>query len=180
MRAKYVNTKAYIFDWDDTLVKTDAKTKVYKNGKFLKFLTADDFNRYQKAPDEVLDLSDFNDPRFIITARKFKMWPALHNISTAVKQGRSKSDIFILTARNEVIKSSIENYLMKNGIVVTDVITIGDNKGEIHIPTEKKKILKDLKSRYDEIVFFDDNPENIQLASEIGGIRTRLIDGLNI
>ena len=182
MRAKFVTRKAYIFDWDDTLVKTDAKVKVFKKGKFSRYLTPEEFNFYDKQPDEELDLSDFKDPRFIINARKFKMWPALYNISNAVQQGRSNSDIFILTARSDHAKSAIHTYLTKNHVFVPieNIMTIGDDKGEIHIPTVKKEILKDIKSKYDDVIFFDDNPENIKMASEIGGIRTRLIDGANI
>ena len=186
MRAQKVSErfirKCYCFDLDDTLIKTDAKTKVYKNGKFLRFLSASDFNTYEKQPDETLDLSDFKDPRFIINARKFKMWPALYNISTAVKQGRSQSEIFILTARSEHVKPAIHTFLLKNNVDIPleNIITIGDDKGEISIPFAKKQILQDLKSRYDEITFFDDSPDNIQMASEIGGIRTRLIDSMNI
>ena len=187
MRAKLVNekiknSKAYIFDFDDVLVKTDAKTKVYKKGKFFKFLTPEEFNFYEKLPGEELDLSDFKDPRFIINARKFKMWPALYNISAAVQQGRSQSNIFILTARSEHVKSAIHNFFIKNNVFIPikNIITIGDDKGEIHIPTAKREILKNIKISYDEVFFFDDNPENIKIASEIGGIRTRLIDSIAV
>ena len=182
MRAKYVTRKAYIFDLDDTLIKTDAKTKVYKKGKFVRFLTPADFNTFNKQPDEELDLSDFKDPKFIINARKFKMWPALYNISMAVQQGKSQSDIYILTARSAHVKTTIHSFFEKNNVRIPldNIITIGDDAGLIHIPTVKREILRDLKSRYDEVTFFDDSPENIKLASEIGGIRTRLIDGLNI
>jgi FMN phosphatase YigB (HAD superfamily) len=182
MRARPVLRKAYIFDFDDTLVKTDAKVRVYKNGKFLRTLTPEEFNKYTKAPDEELDLTEFKDPRFILKARPLKMWVALQNMDSAIKQGRSTSEIFILTARSAIAQMPIYTFFQRNGINIPEdhIITIGDDKGEISIPEEKRKILQRLANEYDDITFFDDNPENIKLAQEIGKIRTRLIDSLNI
>jgi FMN phosphatase YigB (HAD superfamily) len=182
MRAKTVLRKAYIFDFDDTLVKTDAKVHVYKAGKYIKSLTPEEFNYYQKAPDEELDISEFKDPRIILKAKPFKMWPALKNIDTAIKQGRSSSEIFILTARSPIAQIPIWNFFQRNGINIPEdhIICIGDDLGEISIPEEKRKILTMLASQYEDLTFFDDNPENIKLAQEIGKIRTRLVDNMNI
>jgi HAD superfamily hydrolase (TIGR01509 family) len=182
MRAKTVLRKAYIFDFDDTLVKTNAKVHVYKNGKYLKSLTPEEFNSYQKAADEEIDVSEFKDPRIIMKAKPLKMWVALQNMDAAIKQGRSTSEIFILTARSAIAQTPIYNFFQKNNIDIPEdhIITIGDDKGEINIAEEKKRILKRLVKQYDDITFFDDNPENIKLAQEVGKIRTRLIDSLNI
>lgn len=178
MRAKTVLRKAYIFDFDDTLVKTEAKVYVYKNGKFIKSLTPEQFNTYIKSPDEEIDISEFKDPRLIMSARKYKMWPALQNINNAILQGRSSSQIFILTARSPIARNPIHKFLKSNNIFIPEenIITIGDDAGEINIAEEKKRILIDLKSQFDNIIFFDDNPENIRLAQEISGISTRLIE----
>lgn len=178
MRAKTVLRKAYVFDLDDCLIKTDARIHVYKNGKYLRSLTPEEFNSYQKPEDEEIDISEFKDPRIIMKARLLKTWGYLKNIDSAIKQGRSTSDIFILTARSSIAQTSIHNLFKKNGINIPEdhIITIGDDKGEINIPQEKKKVLQGLVKLYDDITFFDDNPENIKLAQEIGKIRTRLVD----
>lgn len=182
MRAKTVLRKAYIFDFDDTLVKTDAKVRVLKNGRMIRTLTPEEFNNFVKAPDEVLDLSEFTDPRILMKARPYKMWPALKNMDTAIKQGRSSSSIFILTARSTLMKGVIWKFFQKHGINIPEenIYTIGDDKGEINIPEEKKNVLRRIREAYNDITFFDDNPENIRLAQEVGGIRTRLIDSVNI
>jgi FMN phosphatase YigB (HAD superfamily) len=117
MRAKLVALKkAYIFDFDDTLVKTDAKVRVYKDSVLIRILTPEEFNHYIKGLDETLDLSEFTDPRIILQARPYKMWPALKNMDTAIKQGRSTSEIFILTARSPVAQTAIWNFFKRNGI----------------------------------------------------------------
>jgi phosphoglycolate phosphatase-like HAD superfamily hydrolase len=179
MRAKTVPVKAYIFDFDETLVKTDAKVHVYNGDKKVRSLTPEEFNTYKKKLGERYDMSDFTDPRIIDKARKFKMWPALENISNAVKMGRSTSDIYILTARSPKAQLPIHNYLTRQGIniPIENVICIGlDEEGEQDIAGYKEKVLKDLKKKYAEITFFDDSEENVELASKVGGIRTRLVD----
>jgi FMN phosphatase YigB (HAD superfamily) len=179
MRAKTVPAKAYIFDFDETLVKTDSKVHVYRDGRKVRSLTPTEFNTYKKGPDETYDMSDFKDPRIILNARKYKMWPALENINTARKMGRSNSDIFILTARSPKAQLSIYNFLTRNGIDIPlkNIITVGHDDGkEYDIASAKEKELKKLKKRYANIMFYDDSEENIELASRVGGIKTRLID----
>jgi FMN phosphatase YigB (HAD superfamily) len=179
MRARTVPTRAYCFDFDDTLVKTDAKVYVYKDGKRIKSLTPTEFNHYVHQPDETLDLADFTDPRIIMNAKKYKMWPALQNIDSARKMGRSSSDIYILTARSPKAQQAIHNYLTRNGIEIPleNVMTVGsDSDLPYDIAEEKGKVLQNLKDRYADVFFYDDSPDNIQLATKIGGIKTRLID----
>lgn len=183
MRARRVPVKAYIFDFDDTLVKTNAKVHVYKSEKKVKSLTPGEFNTYKQKPGEKYDMSDFIDPRIIDKARKFKMWPALENISNAKKMGRSTSDIFILTARSPKAHQAIHNFLTREGIEIPmeNIICVGhDDEGEHDIPADKERELKKIKDKYHEVMFYDDSEDNIDLASKIGGIRTRLIDSVKI
>ena len=179
MRAKRVPVKAYVFDFDDTLVKTDAKVHVMKNGRKVKSLTPEEFNTYKQKPGESYDMSDFTDPRIINNARKYKMWPALENISNAKKQARSNSDIFILTARSPAAQLAIHNFLTREGIEIPleHIICIGFEDGREHdIAAAKEDALKELKDRYVDIMFYDDSEDNVQIASKLGGIKTRLID----
>ncbi len=179
MRAKTVPTKAYIFDFDDTLVKTEAKVHIYKDGRRIRSITPEEFNTYESEPGETQDMSDFIDPRIIAKATPYKLWPALVNIDAAKKQGRSSSEIFILTARSPSARLPIHNFLRNAGIDIPleNVITIGHDDGRPHdIPTAKEKVLKEIKSQYPEVFFYDDSEGNIELASKIGGITTRLVD----
>jgi FMN phosphatase YigB (HAD superfamily) len=182
MRAKRVPIKAYVFDFDDTLVKTDAKVHIYKDGRRIKSLTPSEYNEYELKPGETQNVDDFIDPRFILNAQKYKMWPALQNINNARKMGRSTSDIFILTARSPKAKQAIHNFLLREGIDIPleNIITVGYDDGRVHdIASAKERALKELRDRYLNLLFYDDSPENIALASRIGGIKTRLIDSEN-
>lgn len=183
MRARTINqSKAYIFDFDDTLVKTDAKVHIIKDGRRIKSLTPEEYNFYHPKPDETTDMSDFIDPRIIMNAKKYKMWPALQNIDMAKKQGRSDSDIFILTARSPKAQLPIYNFLKREKIDIPleNIITLGRDDGKYYdIPAAKKKVLKTFADEYDKVIFFDDSHKNIELANQIPGIKTRLIDSLN-
>jgi hypothetical protein len=161
------------------LVKTSAKVHVYKDGKRIKSLAPAEFNTYLLEPGETYNLSDFSDPRIILNATKHTMWPAIENISNARKMGRSTSDIYILTARSKKAQIPIHTFLQRNGIdmPLENVITVGlDGPGDQDIAGDKEKVLRNLKSRYADLTFFDDNRENILLASRIEGVRTRLVD----
>ena len=65
VRAKTVNSKCYVFDFDDTLIKSAAKIKVYKNNVFVRALTPKQFNFYKSKPGEKLDFKDFIDGNII-------------------------------------------------------------------------------------------------------------------
>jgi FMN phosphatase YigB (HAD superfamily) len=180
MRAKTVKIpRAYIFDFDDTLVKTDARIHIYINDKKIKSITPEEYNTYHKKPEEELDLSDFIDPRFILNATKYKLWPALENIVQAKKMGRSDSDIYILTARPKKAQIPIYTFLHRNkiDIPIDNIITIGDDAvDKVDIAASKEKILRTLMNQYTKLFFFDDSAKNIKIASKIPGIKTRLVD----
>lgn len=182
MRARTINERrAYIFDFDETLVKTDAKIDIYRNGAFYKSLTPKQFNFYKQKPYDKLDFSDFDNGELILKAKKYKMWPALQNINKAIKENRSTSDIYILTARTTLAKPYIYEFLKQNGININinNIFTIGDKLEKNSISIEKRKILKDLSKKYDITYFFDDNPDTIKLANNIKGVKTRLVENKN-
>ncbi|HRT03084.1 MAG TPA: hypothetical protein P5513_04015 [Candidatus Diapherotrites archaeon] len=179
MIAKKIPIRAYCFDFDDTLVKTDAKIYIYKNGKKIKSLTSKEINNYVLQPGETIDLRDFSDPRLIMRAKKYKMWPVLKSIDMNKKMGKFTGDIYILTARSPVVKNAIYVFLKDNGIDIPleNIITVNnESEYESDVSVRKEKVLKDLKNKYVEVFFYDDNEENIRIASKIGGIKTILID----
>jgi len=168
----------YIFDFDETLVTTTAKIHVYRNGAHHKSMDSKQYNFYKRHPEDTYDFSEFKDPELILNAKQHKMWPALKNINKAIKEKRSTSEIFILTARSLHVKSAIYEYLKQHGIDIDmeHIFTIGDDAGQINISKEKHKILSDMAKKYDKVVFFDDDPKNIAIAAGIQGIKTRLVE----
>ena len=179
MRAKEVIMTAYCFDFDDTLVVTDAKIKIYKNKTFLKSLTPKEFNTYKLQKGEVYDFREFDDKEHILNAKKYKMWPTLHKISNLVKAGKP-AFIYILTARGNVTKAYIYEFLKRHGIEIDmhHIITVGDRKPQSSVAAEKHKALSKLVGEYNKVFFFDDDVKNIKLAKTVPGVITMLVETL--
>jgi mRNA-degrading endonuclease YafQ of YafQ-DinJ toxin-antitoxin module len=175
MRAKTIHNTCVVFDLDDTLIKSEGLVYVYKNDKFIKTLTSQEFSNYRKKSDEILDFSDFRDGSLIVNALKYKAWPTLQKLYN------DNIEIYILTGRNELLQPHIHKLLKNNkiNIKLDHIITIGDNRGDINIALEKKKILKKMSKYYDKIFFFDNDKINIKLASTIPGLKTKLIETLS-
>ena len=178
MRAKRVPRVAVIFDFDDTLVKTDAKAHIYKDGRKIKSLTTAEFADYDVMPGEKVNLDDFSDPRFIINAKKYKMWEVLSRINNNIKMGIGNEDVFILSARDLKSQIPIYNFLKRNGIEISldHVFTIGGGGNSDSVARNKEIIIRSLADTYSEVLFYDDSEENIKLASKIPGVKTRLVD----
>ena len=80
--------RCYCFDLDDTLIKTSAKIRVYRNGVYVKSLTPKEYNFYEQHPDDKLDFKDFLDGEMILNAKKHTIWPVIKNVSNAIKENK--------------------------------------------------------------------------------------------
>jgi len=174
MRAKPVVTNAHTFDFDDTLIKSDVKTLLYRDGKLIKSLTPAEYNVYKKQPNDTFDMSDFDDPTLIEQAKKYIMWPLLEKYDK-----ENNSMIYILTARHNEAKIPIFEFITKNGIKnvpIENIFTIGDNKGLINIPVEKRKVMEIIAKQHLITYFYDDNIETIEFIKNIPGLKAYLVE----
>jgi FMN phosphatase YigB (HAD superfamily) len=178
MRPKQIKPKCYVFDFDDTLVKTTAKIHIFKNGKQVKSLTPEEYNTYKKKKGEIYDMRDFVDPRIILAAEPYKMWDVLEGNYKKNEIAGGDSVFYILTARSPASQQPIQTLLKRSGIILPldHVITVGNDKGmEIDTAADKETVLKVLSEMY-EVYFFDDSKDNIDLAGKLPGVRTKLVD----
>ena len=175
-----MNKVLYVFDLDDTLIRSEAKIQVYRNGAFYKSLTPQLFNTFIKGKTDVFDFTDFKDGELVLKADKYKMWPFLKKLNKLIKSKKIAADIIILTARSSEVKSFIHTLLNNDGISIdiSHIITLGDDKGDVRVADEKKKILQQLIKKYSKIIFFDDDIQNIKMANTIPNIKTKLVEGL--
>ena len=58
MRAQTVYKKAYIFDFDETLVTTTARIHVFRNGVHFKSMNSKEYNFFKSQPNDKLDFSE--------------------------------------------------------------------------------------------------------------------------
>ena len=165
MRAKSVKSTSHIFDFDDTLVTSDVKTHIYRNGNLFKSLTPAQYNVYQKHPDDTFDMSDFDNPELIADAETYTMWPLLEKYDK-----ENDSVLYILTARHPEARDAIYNFLISHSIKNLpreNIFAIGDNIGAIDIPFEKRKVLELISKQHSRNNFYDDNIETVDYVKDI-------------
>lgn len=136
-----------VFDFDDTIVKTDSFIRVTKrNGHRLK-LTPGQYAKYVPQSGDEFDFSDFE------TVRNPKIIKAYFEV---LKRMASKGTVYILTARSSY--RPVYDFIRDTGIHNVFVVALSDSDPEKKADWIEKQI-KDKK--YDEVFFIDDSDKNI-------------------
>ena len=131
-------TKAFVFDFDETLAHTSA---VELDG------TEDRF-------------AEFNDPSTILNGTPLELMGLAKDVSD---EGHS---VFVLTARNECISNAIAEFLNGFDIEANAIHCVGSNAC-VNVAKAKRKVLLSIIENHDVVWFFDDDETNIELASEL-------------
>lgn len=168
--------KLIIFDLDDTLIRSNAKIKIVskKTGRVLKELTPSEFNFYiGKSRNHSLNFDDFESEEILRKSR------FIRRIFNRFKKYYSEGiPVSIVTARSS--SELVRNFMLEKGIDVHPdlVIAINDPKFGYtgSISERKQKAIIDLiDNGYTDLIFFDDNHDNLRLAKEIEGYRNSKI-----
>jgi hypothetical protein len=166
---------AYIFDLDDTLIKSLCKILVRKDGEVVARLTPEEFNTYKLNPGESFDFVEFQSMEMLKkTGRKYKYWGVAQNVNNAIQTRRTNSILYILTARPHYVAKDLHWYLVGMGLTelkASNVYAIGDLGKAKTIAELKRETIEDIKDRHKvaKVFFFDDDDKNLKLASTIGG-----------
>jgi len=147
--------KLRIFDFDDTLVKSNSHIKLTdKDGKE-RMLTPGEYAVYEKKPGETFDYSEFNqvqEPKEIKALTK-----VLRNFYNAGGTRR----ISVLTARSAT--KPIEDFLKTIGINNIEIVGVGSSD-----PQKKADWIEDKISQgYNDIFFIDDSPKNVAIVNKL-------------
>ena len=156
-RSLFVESKKLrIFDFDDTLVKTNSFIYVtHKDGKTSK-LSPGEYAVYKERPGDKFDFKDFQQ---VTNPQLIKGYVEL--LRRMVNSGGSR-EVFILTAR--AAERPVSQFIKDLGISGVKVIALGDNN-----PEKKADWIEDrVKEGYDDVFFVDDSPKNID------AVRSRL------
>jgi len=143
-----------IFDFDDTLVKTDAKVIVHgKRGR--KELSSAEFASYKAEPGDKLDLSQFMDK--LINPR------AIPKYVKKLKEAVGGGEAIILTARADVrpIAKFLRDIGITGGVKIVGLNTVD--------PNDKRKYIERLITQRGatNIEFYDDSPKNINAVQKL-------------
>lgn len=148
--------KLRIFDFDDTLVKTNSRVHVHRNGKRVASLSPGEYAVYEKRPGDTFDYSDFSDvkdPEEIVWVtdilRKFISHPDNH--------------VYILTARG--VYKPIKKYLDEIGLA-RRIYVVALNSAD---PKSKADWIemKINTGHYDDVYFADDSVKNVQAVKNM-------------
>jgi len=149
-RSLFVESKKLrIFDFDDTLVKTNSFIYVtHKDGKTSK-LSPGEYAVYKERPGDTFDYKDFQQ---VTNPQLIKGYVEL--LRRMVDSGGSR-EVYILTAR--AAERPVSQFIKDLGINGVKVIALGDNN-----PEKKADWIEDrVKEGYDDVFFVDDSPKNI-------------------
>lgn len=147
--------KLWVFDFDDTLVKTDAKVHVHNSGNSFD-LTPGEFAVYEKQNGDVFDYSDFQkliNPRAVKWVNKI-----LHNVHAH----HGPEVITILSARCSA--EPIEKFLHDAGLKGIEVIALNSAEPEVKALWIKSRVIRD---QYDTVEYFDDSHKNIAAVTNL-------------
>ena len=147
----------HVFDFDDTLIRSDSRVHVTKDDGTLLSLNSTQYKDYKKEPDDEFDYSEFaeypKNPQFIDTV--------LAELKAALVLDGSGS-VVILTARADT--KPVVDFLADNGLVGIEVVGTGTDD-----PYSKANyILGRLKSEeLDEVIVFEDSIKNIRAIRKV-------------
>jgi len=146
--------KLRVFDFDDTLVKSNSKVYVINKGK-KKTLTPGQFAIYKKKSGDEFDFSDFDK---VIEPKQIKsMFKVFNNIYRASGSRR----LTILTAR--AAYKPVRKFLKDVGFNDVYVVALGDSN-----PQKKADwVQSQIQKGYDDILFLDDSPKNVKVVKKL-------------
>ena len=163
----YMNNQSItIFDVDDTLVVTKSKIKVHNpNTGFSTELTPQEFNTFQKRPNDNMDFSDFQNPN-ILKGGMIIEW-VFDILKRTIAKGKP---VGIITARDSA--DLIYDFLSHHGVKINPdyIFAINDpNLGFTGSTAEKKKeaFMKFVQMGFRNFTFFDDDRENVNIAKKL-------------
>lgn len=141
--------KLRVFDFDDTLVKTNSFIYVtHRNGMKSK-LSPGQYAKYEPREGDEFDFKDFQQ-----VSRPELIKGYVELLKRMVSSGGSR-EVFILTAR--AAERPVSQFIKDLGIHGVTVIALGDNN-----PEKKADWIEDkVKAGYDDVFFVDDSEKNI-------------------
>ena len=147
--------KLRIFDFDDTIAKSNSRVKVTHKDGTVTMLTPGEYAVYDKMAGDTMDYSEFDkviDPKEIKAIVKI-----LRNFYNAGGQRK----LTILTARGVV--KPIQKFMNAIGIRNIEIIALGDSD-----PQKKADWIENMVNKgYNDIFFIDDSEKNVRAVSAL-------------
>ena len=168
MRAKEITpSKLVIFDIDDTLVHTQTKVHVVKDGEIINSLNSHDFTHYRLQPGEEFDFSGFRNAREFFEKSK-PIIPMMNQLKRDIATGNK---VVMVTARADFDdKELFLDTFRKYGVDIDKVHVYRAGNSKQGTTEERKKlIIKNLLDRgdYSKAIMYDDAKPNLHSFMEL-------------
>lgn len=160
-----MNRTIFIFDLDDTLVKTGAKIKVYSDeGNLVHSLTPEEFNSYVNHNGHTLDFDDFNDLQILLGGVLM-----MKNVKI-LKDCAKIHDVGMITARSH--RMSVLEFIREKNLPIKEnlIYVVNDPRAPFNgtVAERKKQAFEMLiKMGYDNFIYYDDNTDNLEAAKSL-------------
>jgi len=142
----------YIFDFDDTLVDSEAEVRVTHSNGSITAMSSEEYAKYTDQPGDTYDFTDFDS--YPKNAEVIE--PVFQQFNDAINEVGTQN-VVILTARSN--PQPVRLFLKNNKIPPIAVVAVGSSDPR----TKALYILDRVKERsHDEVVVFEDNARNIR------------------
>lgn len=168
MRASEIQPKKLVvFDIDDTLVHTQTKVHVVKDGEIVNSLNSHDFTHYKLKPGESFDFEDFRNAREFFEKSR-PIIPMMNQLKRDIATGNK---VVMVTARADFDdKELFLDTFRKYGVDIDKVhVYRAGNSKQGTTEERKKAIIKDLldKDDYSKAIMYDDAKPNLHTFIEL-------------
>ena len=169
MRASEIqSSKLVIFDIDDTLVHTQTRVHVIRDGRTVRSLNSHDFTHYKLQPGESFDFGDFEDAREFFTNAK-PIIPLMNQLKHDIATGNK---VVMVTARSDFNDRELFlDTFRKYGVDMSrvHVYRAGNIKQKIQTEEKKKIIIRHLldQAPYTKAIMYDDARPNLDSFVEL-------------
>ena len=147
----------FIFDFDDTIARTDSKVFLTRDGKKIE-MDSPTFAKYEYQEGDKLDFSDFNRVDADIIPQTLAI------LDDAMSKGHK---VTVVTARSPGAIEGIKAFFRQNGMTPPDIYATAGSEG-------KPPVLRDLlmQGDYGRVIVYEDCQKNIEslkpVADEMG------------
>jgi hypothetical protein len=160
--------KLVIFDIDDTLVHTQTKVHVVKDGRVIKSLNSHEFTHYKLQPGESFDFGEFANAREFFTNAK-PIIPMINQLKHDINTGNK---VVMVTARADFNdKELFLDTFRKYGVDMSKVhvYRAGNMTGKMQTEEKKKIIIRNLMNQgnYSKAIMYDDAIPNLHSFVEL-------------
>jgi len=151
--------KARVFDFDDTVARTNSKVFATKGGE-KKILTAEEFAKNGKDLVDAGWKMDFSDFNRVVDGKK----GPLFDLMKKMKEAEGDRDMFILTARAAESAPAIHEFLKQMGIDIPleNIVGLGNSTGE----AKAQWLVGKAGEGYNDFYFADDHMANVEAVKK--------------